>query len=66
MKYLNNVVKQDHRAIKRIIRPMMGSKNFRCACIILSGIELMHMIRKGQMRDDANRTPAARFHSLIM
>ncbi|MFL9889287.1 DDE-type integrase/transposase/recombinase, partial [Paraburkholderia agricolaris] len=36
-KYLNNVVEQDHRAIKRIIKPMMGFKNFRCARIILSG-----------------------------
>lgn len=31
---------------------MMGLKDFRCARIILSGIEIMHMIRKGQMRDD--------------
>ena len=51
-KYLNNVVEQDHRAIKRIIKPMMGFKDFRCARIILAGIEVMHMIRKGQMRDD--------------
>ena len=47
VKYLNNVVEQDHRAIKRIIKPMMGFKDFRSARIILSGIELMHMIRKG-------------------
>jgi hypothetical protein len=45
-KYLNNVVEQDHRAIKRIVKPIMGFKNFRCARIILSGIEVMHMIRK--------------------
>ncbi|MGF6292637.1 transposase-like protein [Paraburkholderia youngii] len=48
-KYLNNVVEQDHRAIKRIIKPMMGFKDFRCARIIVSGIEVMHMIRKGQV-----------------
>src|SRR6478609_3737321 len=48
-KYLNNVVEQDHRAIKRRTRPMLGFKNFRCARILLSGIELMHMITKGQM-----------------
>ena len=65
VKYLNNVVEQDHRAIKRLIRPMMGFRNFRCACVILSGIELMHMIRKGQMHDNAN-TPAAQFYSLII
>jgi putative transposase len=59
VKYLTNVVELDQRTIKRIIRPMMGFRDFRCARIILTGIELMHMIRKGQMRDDANRTPAA-------
>jgi hypothetical protein len=52
-KYLNNIVKQDHRAIRRIIRPMMGFKDFRCARLILSGIEVMHMIRKGQMKTTA-------------
>jgi putative transposase len=55
VKYLNNIVEQDHRAIKRRIRPMMGFKDFRCARIILSGIETMHMIRKGQMKSDASR-----------
>ena len=48
-KYLNNIVEQDHRAIKRIVRPMMGFKALRCARIILAGIEVMHMIKKGQL-----------------
>jgi transposase-like protein len=66
-KYLNNVVVQDHRAIKRIIRPMMGFKDFRCARFILAGIEVMHMIRKGQMRDDAiARNPAEKFYSIMI
>ena len=39
-KYLNNVVEQDHRAIKRVVRPMLGFKRFRYARIILCGIEL--------------------------
>ena len=56
VKYLNNVVEQDHRAIKRVIRPMLGFKSFRCARIILSGIEIMHMIKKRQMKR-ANKTP---------
>ena len=43
--YLNNIVEQDHLAIKRIVRPMMGSKSFWCAVKILAGIETMHMIR---------------------
>ncbi|OUL89850.1 DDE-type integrase/transposase/recombinase, partial [Paraburkholderia hospita] len=49
-KYLNNPVKQDHRAIKRRTRPMLGFKTFRCARILLAGIEIMHMIAKGQMK----------------
>ncbi|NPT61963.1 IS6 family transposase [Paraburkholderia sp. 5N] len=67
VKYLNNIVEQDHRAIKHIIKPMMGFKDFRCARIILSGIEVMHMIRKGQMKDDGiARTVAALFYSLVV
>ena len=48
VKYLNNIVEQDHRAVKRVTRPMMGFKSFRSARAVLTGIELMHMIRKGQ------------------
>jgi putative transposase len=44
----------------------MGFKDFRCARIILSGIETMHMIRKGQMKhNDVTRTAAAQFYSLV-
>jgi transposase-like protein len=65
-KYLNNIVEQDHRAIKRRTRPMMGFKNFRCARIILGGIETMHMIMKGQMKSsETNQTPAEQFYSLL-
>ena len=48
-KYLNNIVEQDHRAVKRSVRPMLGFKSSRCAAILISGIEIMHMIRKGQL-----------------
>jgi putative transposase len=66
-KYLNNLIEQDHRAIKRRTRPMLGFKNFRCARIILSGIETMHMIRKGQMKaDGVTRTAAEQFYSLAI
>jgi transposase-like protein len=66
MKYLNNVVEQDHRAIKRRIRPMLGFKNFRCARILLSGIEVMHMIKKGQMmcRHSIAWSAAQQFYAL--
>lgn len=48
-KYLNNIVEQDHRAVKRITKPMLGFKSFQAGESILAGIELMHMIRKGQL-----------------
>lgn len=48
VKYLNNVVEQDHRAIKRMTKPMLNFKSFRSARNVLAGIELMHMIRKAQ------------------
>nr|ULG19833.1 IS6 family transposase [Yersinia frederiksenii] len=47
-KYLNNLIEQDHRNIKRRIRPMLGFKSFRRAQTLLAGIELIHMLRKGQ------------------
>ena len=54
VKYLNNIVEQDHRAIKRVTRPILNFKSFRSASSVLAGIELMHMIRKGQFAvDDA-------------
>lgn len=48
IKYLNNLIEQDHRGIKRIIKPMLGFKSFVCAATTLTGIELYHVIRKGQ------------------
>lgn len=45
-KYLNNLVEQDHRAVKRIVRPMLGFKSFRSASLTLRGIELMHMLKE--------------------
>ena len=48
-KYLNNIVEQDHRFIKQITRPMMGFKAFHSASATLQGIEMAHMIRKGQV-----------------
>jgi transposase-like protein len=49
IKYLNTIVEQDHRAIKRVTKPMLNFKSFCSARNVLAGIELMHMIRKGQM-----------------
>jgi transposase-like protein len=47
-KYLNNLIEQDHRNIKSRINAMLGFKRFRNAAVTISGIELMHRIRKGQ------------------
>ena len=47
-KYLNNIVEQDHRAIKRRCASMAGFKSFKNAAITIAGIELAHRIRKGQ------------------
>jgi len=48
VKYLNNIVEQDHRFIKRIVKPMRGFKAFHSATATLLGIELHHMLRKKQ------------------
>ena len=68
MRILNNIVEQDHRAIKRITRPMLGFKTFRCARIIIAGIEAMHMIRKGQIGCPAGQpmSAAQQFYSLAV
>jgi transposase-like protein len=62
-KYLNNVIEQDHRHIKRIVKPMMGLKTFNSARRTLSGIEAMNMIRKGQVKGvrQGDRVSQAKF-----
>jgi transposase, IS6 family len=50
IRYLNNVVEQDHRAIKRRVRAMQGFRSFHCAWRTIQGIETVNMIRKGQIR----------------
>jgi transposase-like protein len=66
VKYLNNLVEQDHRAVKRIVRPMLGFKSFRSARRTLAGIELVHMLKKGQMLSGGGRklSAAEQFYSL--
>ena len=51
VKYLNNIIEQDHRFIKKITKPMMNFKAFQSASATLSGIELAHMIRKTQFKN---------------
>ncbi|MDE9543523.1 IS6 family transposase [Xenorhabdus bovienii] len=65
-KYLNNLVEQAHRDIKRRIRQMLGFKSFRRAQTLLAGIELIHMIRKGQYQHPQSDglSPAEQFYLL--
>jgi len=62
-KYLNNMVEQDHRFIKRITRSMLGFKAFHSATATLAGIETAHMIRKGQT-DQNSVSPFKQFGAL--
>jgi putative transposase len=66
VKYLNNVVEQDHRGVKRVTRPTLGFKSFEAAQGTLVGIELMHMIRKRLLEGGAEQglTAAEQFYSL--
>jgi putative transposase len=52
VKYLNNLIIQDHRFIKKITKPMMGFKAFHSAKAAIDGIETAHIIRKGQLSEE--------------
>ena len=64
---LNTIVEEDHRVIKPQLRTMMGFKSFRPARTTIASIELVHMIRKGQLRiaNGNEATPAAQFEALV-
>src|SRR5919198_3359776 len=67
VKYFNNIVEQDHRAVKRVTRPMLGFKSFEAAQGTLAGIDLMHMLKKKQLMveaGDEGLTAAELFYSL--
>jgi putative transposase len=67
VKYLNNIVEQDHRAVKRVTRPMLGFKSFAAAQDTLVGIELMQMIKKRQRvveEGEEGLTAAEQFYAL--
>jgi len=50
VKYLNNIIEQDHRFIKKRTRIMLGFKSFYSASETLSGIENIRIIQKGQIK----------------
>jgi putative transposase len=65
-KYLNNLVEQDHRAVKRLTRPMLGFKSFWAARCTIAGMEVLHASRKGQLATPGTRapTPAEQVYAL--
>ena len=65
-KYLNNIIEQDHRFIKKRTKPMLGFKSFASAKITLTGIENIRMIQKGQIvADDSHRYVFENFKMLM-
>ena len=67
-KYLNNIVEQAHRVVKRVTDPMLGFKSFWSARTLIAGIETMHMIKKGQMNYPVGppMSAADQFYSLAV
>ena len=63
----NHTIEQDHRAVRRITRPMLRFKAFDAAQYTLAGVELMHMLKKGQLTGDEGEehlTPSEQFYAL--
>lgn len=66
IKYLNNLVEQDHRFIKKRTRPSLGFKNFQSAKATISGIENIRMVQKGQILGQVACQSAFKNFSLLM
>lgn len=66
-KYLNNIIEQDHRFIKKRTRIALGFKSFNGAKQTITGIEILHMIKKGQLKNDNDnyKTTFEQFISLV-
>lgn len=66
-KYLNNMIEQDHRFIKRRTKPALGYKSFNGAKQTITGIEITHMIKKGQLKNSNqnNKSVFNQFLSLV-
>jgi transposase-like protein len=64
---LERGVAVDHRAVKRVVRPMRGFKSFWAARCTIAGMEVMHAMRKGQLMTTGNvgQTPAEQFSALV-
>jgi putative transposase len=65
-KYLNTIVEQDHRAVKRVVKPMLGCKSFWAARCTIAGIEVLHAMGNGPLAKtrEEDQTPSDQFSSL--
>ena len=66
VKYLNNIVEQDHRFIKKRTKPMLGFKSFRSAKITITGIENIRIIQKGQIIESNNNLSTFENFKMLM
>ena len=65
IKYLNNIIEQDHRFIKRITKPMMGFKSFNSTKSTIAGIELWRMLKKNQHIESKKSPAFQQFYALV-
>ena len=63
-KYLNNIIEQDHRSVKRITNQMRGFGSFEDAKSTIAGIELVHMLKEGQAANLKSQTPWKQFYEI--
>jgi len=66
VKYLNNIVEQDHRFIKKRTKPMLDFKSFRSAKITITGIESIRIIQKGQITGANYNLPTFENFKMLM
>ena len=66
IKYLNNIIEQDHRFIKKRTKPMLGFKSFRSAKITITGIENIRIIQKGQITCSNNNLSTFENFKMLM
>lgn len=64
LKYLNNLIEQDHRFIKKITKYTLGFKSFKSAEATIAGIELHRMLKKGQMEQTLDTPAWKQFYGL--
>jgi transposase-like protein len=62
-KYLNNIVEQDHRFVKRKVRQAMGFETHQTASKTIAGLELWLMLKKGQKKRGGNSSPTEQFYA---